>query len=163
MQIKIALDGKCEWVGCYVANVAYCMIWKDADLLFCCEFIKSNENREQSNHSFVYKLFLSLAIEPVSHFDFVEQTFILCILGPAKLLRSHHLNVLDLRAGFKCKRCVARIGRWFICYGKVKLFFFLLLFTVLLQKLCKRVKIVRARERELSYRFMNSACIKMEI
>lgn len=112
---------------------------------------------------FVYKLFLSLAIEPVSHFDFVEQTFILCILGPAKLLRSHHLNVLDLRAGFKCKRCVARIGRWFIYYGKVKLFFFLLLFTVLLQKLCKRVKIVRARERELSYRFMNSACIKMEI
>lgn len=133
---------------------------------FVVSFIKSTENREQSNHSLYTKLFCSLSLQSVSHSQFVFVSIgvlflflYLCALlaiffrwfvffFDCESFKSHHLNgVLHLRA-LVC--CVARIDRWFICYGKVNSFFFCSP-TILLQKLCKRAKIVRVRERELGW------------
>lgn len=87
----------------YAANAVIAIAWyeKMPIYYFVVSFIESNENREQSNHSFVYKLFLFFyqASQPARqpHFDSAEQTFILCFWAANHLgltIQMHWICVL---------------------------------------------------------------------
>lgn len=124
---------------------------------FVVSFIKSNENREQSNHTLCvqncfYLHFAQPNLTTLTHFVFIwtnkKRWFLLFlfIFGLWIVFRSHHLNEWDWI-------CVLGLGTLrrknrplIYMLRKSKLWFFSRS-TILLRKLCKRVKIVREQEK----------------